>query len=302
MERREFIKKTLIGFGLFASSIYLPTKLFSLENKEETDLVAIKNGEPDVMFDEAIKVLGGMGKFVKKNQIVVIKPNIGWNREPESGANTNPKLIKRIVQHCINCQAKKVYVFDNTCDYWENAYKTSGIANGVKEGGGTLVSGASESYYHDIVIPKSKVLSKTKVHELILEADVFINVPILKSHSSTRVTVSLKNLMGCVWDRWYYHSNNLSQCIADFPMFRKPDLNVVDCYYVMKSRGPRGVSKEDVVVLKSLIVSKDIVASDSAAVAFLGYKPDDITHIRLAYQNGLGEKDLSTLNIKRIVL
>ncbi|HOJ64840.1 MAG TPA: DUF362 domain-containing protein [Spirochaetota bacterium] len=302
MERREFIKKTLIGAGLLASNLYLPINLFGEKQNEKIDLVAVKNGEPDIMFDEAIKFLGGMSNFVKKNQIVVIKPNIGWNREPEMAANTNPKLVKRIVEHCINAGAKKVYVFDNTCDYWENTYKTSGIEKAVKEAGGIIVSGASESYYQEVIVPKSKVLPKTKVHELIIQADVFINVPILKSHGSTKVTVALKNLMGCVWDRWYYHSNNLSQCIADFPLFRKPDLNIVDCYYVMKSRGPRGVSREDVVILKSLIVSKDIVAADSAAITFLGYKFEDITHIKLANQNCLGESDLTKLNIKRISL
>lgn len=306
MDRREFIKNTIIGAGVLLSKLYFPINIFSNEkNKEELetfDLVAVKNGEPDIMFDEAIKYLGGIKSFVKKNQTVVIKPNIGWNKEPEFGANTNPKLVKRIIEHCINAGAKKVYVFDHTCDNWEKAYKTSGIEKATKDAGGIIVPASSESYYHEIDIPNAKVLKKTKVHELYLNADVIINVPILKSHSSTKLTISLKNLMGCVWDRWFYHANNLSQCIADFPLYRKPDLNVIDCYYVMKSRGPRGVSKDDVIITKSLIISPDIIAADSAASTILNYKPEEINHIILGFNNGLGNMDLTKLKIKKIIM
>jgi uncharacterized protein (DUF362 family) len=252
------------------------------------------------MFDKAIQSLGGMKTFVKKGAKVVVKPNIGWDVVPERAANTNPKLVKRIIEHCFNSGAKDVYVFDNTCDYWTKCYQNSGIEKAVKDAGGKLVPGNTESYYHEVKVKDGKRLKETKVHELILESDCFINVPILKSHSSAKLTVSMKNLMGVIWDRGYWHKNDLHQCIADFATFSKPQLNVVDAFNVMMQRGPRGVSVEDVENMKSLIVSKDIVAADAAAAKLFGIEPEKIGYIKLAADFKIGRMDLDKMNINRI--
>jgi len=269
---------------------------------EKYDMVAIKGGEPDAMFDEAIKSFGGMKSFVKKNQKVLIKPNIGWDVSPERGGNTNPKLVSRVIKHCFDAGAKEVYVFDHTCDDWKRSYSNSGIEKAVKDAGGQIVSGGSESYYQDVEIKGAQKMKKTKIHELVLNSDVFINMPILKSHSSTRLSISMKNFMGIVWDRGYMHRNDLNQCIADSILFRKPDLNIIDAYYVMKQNGPRGVSLDDVVTMKSQIISRDIVAADSAAAKLFGLQPNDIGHINIADAMGIGKKDLSSLKINRIIL
>ena len=307
MNRRDFIKKSIQAgiiagsaaffekySNLFASSSSLPSNNY--------DLVAIKGGEPDAMFDKAIESLGGMKSFVQKGQKVVVKPNIGWDVTPERAGNTNPVLVKRIIQHCYEVGAKEVYVFDNTCDNWKRCYSNSGIESAVKNAGGKMVPGNSESYYHQVEVKQGKKLTSTKVHELILESDVFINVPILKDHGSTHLTIAMKNLMGNVWDRKYWHRNNLHQCIADFTSFKKPDLNIVDAYYVMKKNGPRGTSKGDVILMKSQIISPDIVAADSAAARLFGMEPANVSYIKLADEMKLGSMDLSKLNINRIIL
>jgi uncharacterized protein (DUF362 family) len=307
MDRRDFIKKSIqagiiagsaASFGkystLFASHSSLPSNNY--------DLVAIKGGEPDAMFDKAIESFGGMKSFVKKGQKVVVKPNIGWDVTPERAGNTNPVLVKRIVQHCYEAGAKEVYIFDNTCDNWKRCYSNSGIEKAAKDAGGKMVPGNSESYYQKVEVKQGKKLTDTKVHELILESDVFINVPILKDHSSTHLTIAMKNLMGNVWDRQYWHRNDLHQCIADFTSFRKPDLNIVDAYYVMKKNGPRGTSRGDVVLLKSQIISPDIVAVDAAAAKLFGMEPADVEYIKFANDMKLGTMNLSKLNINRIIL
>jgi uncharacterized protein (DUF362 family) len=307
MDRREFIKKS-IQAGIIlgtANSIGKHSNLFASQSSypsNKYDLVAIKGGEPDLMFDKAIESLGGMKTFVKTGQKVVVKPNIGWDVTPDRGGNTNPVLVKRIIQHCYEAGAKEVYVFDNTCDDWKRCYSNSGIERAVKDAGGKIVSGDSERYYQQVEVKSGKSLTAAKVHELILESDVFINVPILKNHSSTELTISMKNLMGNVWDRSYWHRNNLNQCIADFTSFKKPDLNIVDAYYVMKRNGPRGVSKGDVVLMKSQIISTNIVAADSAAAKLFGTEPEKIAHIKIASEMNLGTMDLSKLNINRIIL
>jgi len=267
---------------------------------EAPQLAAIRGGEAEAMFDKAIEALGGMAKFVKKGQTVLVKPNIGWDAAPERAANTNPILVGRIVKRCLEAGAKEVRVFDNTCNRWDLCYQNSLIEKYVKDAGGKIVPGNLESYYQDTAISNGKVLKNTKVHELLYESDVFINVPVLKHHSSTQLSLGMKNLMGVVWDRRFYHANNLNQCIADFISWRKPDLTVIDGYNMLTKNGPRGVSTADVVNLKALIASADIVAADAAATKLFGTEPDQIEHIKFANQMGLGEMDLSKVNISRI--
>jgi uncharacterized protein (DUF362 family) len=241
-----------------------------------------------------------MKSFVKPNQTVVVKPNIGWDVTPERAANTNPQLVGKIIEHCFDAGAKKVYVFDHTCNNWQKCYTNSGIEKEVKDAGGTMAPGNSESYYQDVTLKGTESISEAKVHELMFEADVFINVPVLKSHGSAILTMSMKNLMGIVWDRGFWHANDLHQCIAEFPLFRQPDLNIIDGYRVMKRNGPRGVSEADVVELKAMVISPDIVAADAAGAKFFGTDPGDIPYIVEADKLGIGTMDLDSLNINRI--
>ncbi len=308
MNRREFFRKGVQAGLLTGAAITFPGiygNYFAKSSKtlaSAYDLVAIKGGEPEAMFDEAIKLLGGMKSFVKKNQKVCLKPNIGWDVTPERGGNTNPKLVKRVVEHCLDAGAKEVYVFDHTCDDWKRSYANSGIEKAVKDAGGKMIPADTENYYQEVKVNSGKELTETKIHEVLLESDVFINIPILKSHSSTRITVSMKNLMGIVWDRRYWHSNDLHQCIADCATYRKPNLNIVDAYFVMKRNGPRGVSVNDVVTMKSQLISTDMVTADAASAKLFGVEPDEIPYIKIADSMGVGKKDLSSLNIKRIIL
>jgi uncharacterized protein (DUF362 family) len=304
MKRRDFLKKSA-GAGLAAGaalSLGGYEKLWSRRpSNTKYDVVAVMGGNPDAMFDLGIQEMGGMSTFVQKGQKVLIKPNIGWDVIPELAANTNPLLVKRIIEHCFKAGAKEVYVFDHTCDNWVNCYKNSGIEKASKSARAKVVSGNSESYYQQVEIPGGVNLKNAKVHELLLETDVFINVPVLKDHDSIGMTCCLKNMMGVVWDRPYWHSNNLNQCIADYALFeKKPALNVIDCYNVIIKHGPQGVSKEDVVQMKSQILTTDWVAGDAAAAKMLGVETEKIEYIPIAYKMGLGNMKLDSLNIKRI--
>ena len=167
-----------------------------------------------------------------------------WGRS--APPTPTPPWWARIVEHCLQAGAREVSVFDHTCDAWARSYRNSGIERAVKDAGGKVVSGASEGYYQKVDVPGARRLMDVKVHELVLGADVFINVPVLKHHSSTGLTIGMKNLMGTVWDRGYWHRNDLHQCIADFIALRRPALTVVDAFDVMKQNGPRGVSVDDV--------------------------------------------------------
>jgi uncharacterized protein (DUF362 family) len=304
MKRREFISKSVFAVGAGMTFLSLDEAFGkSIPNPQAAyDLVALMGGEPEVMFEKGIAALGGLKNFVKAGQIVVVKPNIGWDRAPEYGANTNPKLVSKIVSDCLAAGAKTVFVFDNTCDNWRRAYSTSGIEKAAKDAGAEVITAGSEANYKDVTIPRGKSLKAAKVHEKILECDVFINVPVLKHHDGAQISLAMKNLMGIVWDRGFWHSNNLDQCIADMVTYRKPDLNIIDGYRVMKRNGPKGVSINDVTLEKAQIISTDIVAADGAAARIFGADPETIRQIKIANDSGLGVMDLSKLNINRINL
>ena len=302
MDRRDFLKKTIGGGIAAGSTLAFPGvgKLWAAPKGQTYDLVAVRGGDPDQMFDTAIASLGGIQQFVPRGSRVLVKPNIGWDVPPDRGGNTHPALVGCIVERCMSAGAKAVSVFDHTCDNWRRCYTNSGIEAAVTAAGGKMVSADSEGDYKTVSVARGQRLKTAKVHEVLLDADIFINVPVLKHHSSAMVTIGMKNLMGVVWDRWYWHRNDLHQCIADFASFRKPDLTVVDAYNVMKRNGPRGVSVNDVVAMKAQVVSTDPVAADAAGAKLFGTDPADIRHIRIASDMNLGQMNLENLSINRI--
>lgn len=308
MKRRDFFKSAAVA-GM--ATVFNPSSWGASANKMAVqsgpDMVAVMGGEPDVMLTRAIKELGGIGKYVKKGDKVVIKPNIGWDRKPELAANTNPILVGTLVKMCKSAGAAEVLVFDHTCHDWKKSYTNSGIEKAVTDAGGKMVPGNDESYYREVDLPKGISLKKTKIHKSLLECDVWFNVPVLKHHGGAKNSIAMKNLMGIVWDRGFYHSNDLHQCIADTATFhKKPALNIVDAYRIMKSNGPQGKSEADVVMLKSLIVSPDYVAADTAAMKMfsqvLPTDINDVKHIQLAEKLNVGTQNIDKLNVKRIKL
>lgn len=302
MERRTFLKNTAAAGIIGGLALNLPAKALikSSNKKGKYDMVAVKGGEAAAMFDKGIAAMGGMKAFVKPGQTVVVKPNIGWAKSPAAAANTNPELVKRIIEHCFTAGAKTVYVFDHTCQNWKAAYRQSGISEATKAAGGKIVCGNYQKAYQEVLIPQGKRLKKTKVHNLILDSDVFINVPVLKNHGGAIMTCAMKNLMGIVWDRGFFHRNDLQQCIADSVMVRIPDLNVVDAYRVMKKGGPRGHGLRDVVTMKYQLLATDIVAIDTAASKILGISASRIGHLKLGEKLNLGTMKLDQLDITRI--
>jgi uncharacterized protein (DUF362 family) len=310
MKRRDFLKAAALT-GL-ATSFKLTGGMDLMAQKTTKaatgcDLVAVMGGEPAVMFRKAIAELGGMSKFVKKGYKVTVKPNIGWDKTPELASNTNPALVAEIVKQCFQAGASEVIVFDHTCDDWIKCYQNSGIEEAAKAAGAKMMPGNEESYYREIDLPKGVRLKSAKVHSAILDSDVWINVPVLKNHGGAQMTISMKNHMGIVWDRGYFHRNDLQQCIADICTLNKPAvLNVVDAYRIMKTNGPRGRSTADLATPKALFVSADIVAVDTAATKFFGQLQtmplENVKHIANAAELHLGTMDLSKLKVKRINL
>lgn len=311
MDRRNFLR-TIALTGAAITTIKDADAMSILAQSFETthaapkyDLIAVMGGEPEAMFRKAIAEMGGMKTFISKGDKVCVKPNIGWDQPVEMAANTNPKLVAEIIKQCFDAGASEVTVFDHTCDDWRKSYSNSGIEEAAKKAGAKVVPAHQESYYKSVSIPKGKSLKSAKIHQAIVDSDKWINVPILKNHGGAQLTISMKNYMGIVWDRGFFHANDLQQCIADVCTYAKrPVLNVVDAYRLMKTSGPSGKSLSDVVLSKGLFLSQDIIAADTAAANFFNQARkmplEKVTHISKGQELGVGTMDLESLNIKRL--
>ncbi len=311
MDRRKFLKAIALTGAVTtiikdADAMSMLSQSFKTDDATgKYDLVAVLGGEPEDMFRRAIAELGGMKNFISKGDKVCVKPNIGWDKTPELAANTNPKLVAEIIKQCFEAGASEVIVFDHTCDDWRKCYANSGIEDAAKAAGAKVLPAHQESYYKNVSLPKGKNLKETKIHQAVVDADKWINVPILKNHGGAQLSISMKNYMGIVWNRGYFHANDLQQCIADVCTYdKKPVLNVVDAYRLMKTSGPRGKSLADVVLSKGLFISQDIVAVDTAATNFFNQAREmpleKVGHLKKGEDLGVGTMNLEMLNIKRI--
>ena len=310
MNRQEFLKGLAAAGTVVAVSSFGEMDVLAQTKKKKAgkpDLVAVMGGEPAEMFAAAMKAIGGIGRFVKKGQKVTIKPNIGWDKAPELAANTNPDLLTALIRACFDAGAAEVTVFDHTCQGWQDCYRSSGIEAAAKAAGAKVVPGNDERYYRETELPKGVKLRSAKIHQAILDCDVWFNVPILKTHGGARMTIAMKNLMGIVWDRQMFHRTDLQQCIADIcTLSNPPVLNIVDAYRVMTANGPQGRGLGDVAKPKGLFLSTDIVAVDTAATSFFNQikkmSIDEVGHIGLGEKLRLGTTDLKKLKVERIKL
>jgi uncharacterized protein (DUF362 family) len=266
----------------------------------ETDLVVVRNGEPEPLVRTAVEALGGMGKFVPKGASVVVKPNICVSyRTPEFAATTNPVVVATLVKMALEAGAKTVKVLDYPFGGLpEDAYAMSGVGDAVKAAGGDTVV-VSDQGFVETQIPEGKSMTKTDVFRDVLDADVLINVPIAKHHYVTDLSLGMKNLMGVVYNRDAMHMD-IHQCIVDLNTLIRPALTVVDCTRILTDNGPQGGDLADVKQLDTIIASADVVAADSYAATLFDKQPRDIGYIRLAADSGLGECDLSAMNIKEL--
>ena len=272
---------------------------------EEVDLVIAKKGTPSQLLKAAMAPLGGMNRFVKQGQRVVIKANIAWARTPEQAATNNPELFSALIRMCYEAGAKRVAIWDHTCDNYQFTFARSGLKEAAQKAGADIFSGHGRNVYKQVEVPKGKKLKTTEVLRDVLESDVFVNFPIPKHHDATELSLGMKNLIGIVWDMEKLHRIDLHQCIADINTIRKPDLVVVDAIRILTTNGPKGPGKIE--EPGEVIASTDIVAADAYAATLFKrpksdkpFKPEEVKFVKNAYELRLGEIDLSKVRVKRV--
>jgi len=305
MKRREFCRFAATAAGaVFFERAGLGRAAAATAAGGTVPALAAVKGAPERAARRAVELVGGMGRFVRAGQRVVVKPNIGWDRSVEQAANTHPEVVVAVVRMCLEAGAGEVLVFDRTCNDQRLCYRRSGIEAAVEaiDDRRVRLFHPDERRYRSVAIPGGKALTSWEFYEEALAADVFVNVPIAKHHGLTGLTMSLKNVMGVAGgNRGRIHSD-FDDKIVDLNLARPSHLVVLDATRVLLAHGPQGGRLEDVAHPGVVVAGSNVVAVDAYATRFFGKEPRDIAHLVRAAERGLGTLDLAQLAVKEETL
>lgn len=293
MDRRTFLKST------GAAALLAPVLVQELLAAPAGPVVAVAEGRDyPAITRRVIAAVGGMGRYVKPGDTVVVKPNIGWDRSPEQAANTHPAVVRAVVEECLAAGAKRVKVFDYTCNDPRRCYLNSGIEQALK-GLKKVECKQIEMERFKMITLNGQFLKEWELYDEALAADVFINLPVAKHHGLSRLTLGLKNIMGVMGGNRGFTHRNLATALADVNSRLKSHLTVIDATRILTAHGPQGGNLADVKVLNTVIASADIVAADAYATTLFGLKPADIAVTVAAHKRGLGEMNLDRIRVVR---
>ncbi len=260
-------------------------------------MTVVQGGEPRALVQRALEDLGGIGRFVSRQDVVVLKPNIAWDRTPEQAANTNPEVVAEVVRQCWQAGAKRVIVTDVSCNEPRRCFQRSGIQAAARAEGAEVILPDPELYRE--VDMGGVVLKTWPVFTPFLEADKIINLPIAKHHGLVGVTLGMKNWYGILGGQRNRLHQQIHQSLADLASFMLPTVTLMDCYRILLRNGPTGGNLEDVVLKKTMVASTDPVALDAyVAKAYWNLDPEHLPYLQMAAARGLGTVDFDKLQVK----
>ena len=293
MKRRSFLK--LLGLSALFHDWLLRGALAA-----EGPVLAVAEGKDYAQVTRnAIAALGGMKRFVKAGDVVVVKPNMGWDRSSEQAANTNPVVVRAVVEEALRAGAKKVKVFDRSCNDERRCYVNSGMVAALKGMKNVELKFIENERFQKVAIKGGRAISEWELYDEALHADVFINVPVAKHHQLTKLTLGLKNVMGVMGGNRGSLHKHIDEALSDVNSVLKSHLVVIDATRVLTAHGPQGGSLADVKFLNKVIASSDIVAADAYATTLFGHRPEEISVTVAAHSRGLGEINLKKVRIVR---
>jgi uncharacterized protein (DUF362 family) len=263
------------------------------------EMVVVQGESPEALVRRAVEALGGMRRFIARGDVVVVKPNIGWDRAPEQGANTNPALVAEVVRLCQDAGARTVIVTDMSCNDPRICFERSGIAAAARAAGAHVIV-PDERRFKQVNLG-GEVLTTWPVLEPFLTADKIINVPIAKHHSLTGCTLGMKNFYGIIGGQRSRLHQRINESLVDLTAFARPTLTILDAYRVLMRGGPTGGSLADVEFKKTLIAGTDPVALDSyAAKAWWDLDYQRLPFLRIAQARGLGKMNFEEVRTKML--
>jgi len=286
MDRRTFLKTSAIITGM---SLVSDQHVFS-KTQEPVSLVLVKDGSPAQMADKVFELLGGVSRFISKDDYVMVKPNLSWDRRPEYAATTNPELVSAVVTQCFKAGAKKVLIVDNTCNDARRSYKNCQIQEMASQAGAD-VRFVRDSHFVETDIPGGITIKRWPIHKEVFKVDKLINMPILKHHSLSQVTIGFKNMMGLVGGNRGRIHRPFPEKIVDINRVIIPQLTIVDAIKILRRNGPSGGNLKDVEELNTVIAGTDRVLVDAWSARIFGKDPNTLKYLKLAHDAGMGEID-----------
>jgi len=263
----------------------------------DAKLTVVQGGEPRALVQKALENLGGMRRFVGRQDVVVIKPNIAWDRTPEQAANTNPEVVAEVVRQCWQAGAKRVIVTDVSCNEPRRCFLRSGIQAAARAEGAEVILPNADLFRE--VDMGGVVLKNWPVFTPFLEADKIINVPIAKHHELTGATLGMKNWYGILGGQRNRLHQQIHQSLVDLASFMLPTLTVMDCYRILLRNGPTGGNLEDVALKKTVVAGTDPVALDAwVAKAYWNLDAEHLPYLQMAAARGLGTVEFERLAVK----
>ncbi|MDY7080190.1 MAG: DUF362 domain-containing protein [Chloroflexota bacterium] len=308
LSRRHFLKltgavaasATLFGAGCTAQPTETARRQPPAPAGDQAYLSVARGSDPATITKAAISALGGIERFVRSDDDVIIKPNICVDyHPPEYAATTNPTVVVTLVSLCLGAGARRVRVMDTPFGGTaESAYIVTGIGEAVRAAGGEMEV-MSPVKFTKTGIPDGRDITEWEVYRDVVAADVLINVPIAKHHSLARLSLGIKNLLGVITKPNQMH-RNLGQRAADLASLVRPTLTMVDAVRILTDHGPTGGSLNDVQQTDTVIASHDIVAADAWAATLFGLTGADVAYVKAAADMGLGTMALDGIRIEEI--
>jgi uncharacterized protein (DUF362 family) len=231
-----------------------------------------------------------MESFVRRGEVVLIKPNIGWDRLPEQAANTNPQVVAELVRLCLAAGAKRVIVTDISCNDPRRCFARSGIAAAAAATGAEVLEARR---LHLVAAALPGLSAGLEIVDELLRADRVINVPVVKHHSLCKATLGMKNWFGMMGKGRNRLHQDINRALAELGATFRPALTVVDATRVLVTNGPVGGSLADVRAVGAVAAGTDPVLCDAWGAAQLGLAPGSLPFIIEADRRGLGRADLA---------
>ena len=258
-------------------------------------LTVVQGGEPRALVQRSLQNLGGIGRFIGRQDVVVIKPNIAWDRTPEQAANTNPEVVAEVVRQCWHAGAKRVIVTDVSCNEPRRCFQRSGIQAAAHAEGAEVIL-PDPDLYREVDLG-GVVLKSWPVFIPFLEADKIINLPIAKHHGLVGATLGMKNWYGILGGQRNRLHQQIHQSLVDLANFMLPTVTLMDCYRILLRNGPTGWNLEDVAMKKTMVAGTDPVALDAyVAKAYWNLDPEHLPYLQMAATHGLGTVDFESLH------
>jgi uncharacterized protein (DUF362 family) len=275
-----------------------------MSSKAVSRVAIVRRGDSpiDDAVRRAVDLIGGISSFVRPGDRVVVKPNLAYPYPPP--ATTDPSVVEAVARLCVEAGAREVMVGDsssysckNILGYgrWSNmdVIRSTGMDRAAERAGAKIVDFDSAKWA-TVTIPGGVILRRTEIASPMLEADVVINVPAMKTHLETLATLAIKNYHGIIPDRWkiQFHKDEISQKIVDIHKAVKTHLVVMDGLLGMEGLGPRMGSP---VRMDLILASSDTVAIDAVTSQVMGIEPDEVETTRLARTQGIGNGSLDSI-------